>query len=686
MNVFDLQATLSLDTSGYDKGLDDAADSAKKAGSNIGSIFGGTLASNLATQGINAIMSGTQAAIGSITSLTQNAVDSYAQYEQLVGGVDKLYGDASERLQEYAENAYKTSGMSANQYMETATSFSAALINSLEGDVMEAADMTDVAMRAISDNVNTFGSSMESVTNAFQGFAKGNYTMLDNLKLGYGGTKSEMERLIADANEYRESIGETADLSIDSFADIVQAVQSVQEAQNIAGTTNKEAMSTIEGSAMAVKGAWQNVITAIGRGEGLDEALDGLLNSLFGGESGGGLIENMLPKFATALEGIGTLIERIAPIVSEKLPELIETLVPIFVGAISSLLISIANTLPSLISIVFDGILKMINLLLPELPGIFESLIQTIIGVFQSLADFLPDLIPTLVEVILGMVQIFIDNADLLIDAAINLIMALADGIMASLPILLEKAPELISSFIAVLFSAFYKLEMAGVELLMSVINGIIDCIPALLEAVGTLIPLIIIALVDEFPMLIQVGFDALEAIIGGFVDAIPSLLANLIAGVVLLIKAIGTTFIEYDWISLGKNIIQGIIDGIGSMGGAIAQAASNMASTVMDTLKSAFGIHSPSTVMRDQVGKMLALGLGEGFEENAPDLQGAIDDMMVEPSLSLSSEGIGGIGMTLAGSLNGLQVVAPIYIGNTLLDTFVADAITRQEYISGGR
>lgn len=177
MNVFDLQATLTLDTSGYDKGLDDAAKSAEKAGNNFKSVFGGTLVSNLATQGINAIISGTQAAASGIANITKSAVDSYATYEQLVGGVDKLYGEASAKVQAYADEAYKTSGMSANQYMETATSFSASLIQSLGGDVNEVAEMTDVAMRAMSDNVNTFGSSMESVTNAFQGFAKGNYTI-----------------------------------------------------------------------------------------------------------------------------------------------------------------------------------------------------------------------------------------------------------------------------------------------------------------------------------------------------------------------------------------------------------------------------------------------------------------------------------------------------------------------------
>lgn len=690
MNVFDLQATLSLDTSGYDKGLNNAANTAKKAGSNIGSIFGGTLASNLATQGINAIMSGTQAAIGSISNLTQSAVDSYAQYEQLVGGVDKLYGEASAKVQAYADEAYKTSGMSANQYMETATSFSASLIQSLGGDVNQAAEMTDVAMRAMSDNVNTFGSSMESVTNAFQGFAKGNYTMLDNLKLGYGGTKTEMERLIADAEKLNDTFtaqrDEEGNLLL-NFADIITAIQTVQEAQNIAGTTNKEAMSTIEGSAMATKAAWENVITAIGRGEGLDEALDGLLNSLFGGENGGGLIENMLPRIATAIKGFGVFFERIVPVITEKLPGLVSTLVPVFVSAIKSLFVSISNSnLPQLATILLDSLKLLAEDVIEELPNLLQNAISTVIGVLESLADFAPSFIPLVVSTLAELVQIIIDNADLLIAAAIGLLEALVVGITESLPILLEAAPQLIASLTAALFSSAYRLMMAGYEIIVQILVGLADALPSLSQATGELIPLMCTELLDQLPELIVVGLECLGAIVSGIVEAVPTLLYAVFESGDIIRTTFANVFKEYNWKELGENIVQGILDGVGALASMVTDAANNIASNFLETTKKALGIHSPSTIMRDVIGKNMMLGWQEGIDENAPSLQGVVDDMMVEPKLSLSSEGIGGIGMTLAGSLNGLQVVAPIYIGNTLLDTFVTDAITRQEYISGGR
>ena len=201
-------------------------------------------------------------------AIVGGAVEGYASYEQLAGGVKKLYGDASNTVMRFAQDAYKTSGMSANQYMEQATSFSAALVSSLGGDTAAAARQTDVAMRAISDNVNTFGSDMDSVQNAFQGFAKQNYTMLDNLKLGYGGTKQEMERLIADANAYAAANGKAADLSIDSFSDIVTAIELIQEKQGIAGTTAKEAATTIEGSIAMTKAAWANLLAEFGKEDG----------------------------------------------------------------------------------------------------------------------------------------------------------------------------------------------------------------------------------------------------------------------------------------------------------------------------------------------------------------------------------------------------------------------------------
>jgi len=250
MNLLDLMVKI---------GVDDQASS--KIGGIASGITGklGQAAKVVGT----AIAGATVAAGAGAVAIGKAAVDSYASYEQMVGGVDKLFGDASGKLQQYAAQAYQTSGMSANQYMEQATSFSAALINSLGGDTARAADMADVAMRAMSDNVNVFGSNAEDVQNAFQGFAKQNYTMLDNLKLGYGGTKEEMQRLIDDANAYAAANGQAADLSIDSFSDIVTAIELVQEKQGIAGTTAKEAAGTIEGSVNMAKAAWENWLTGL---------------------------------------------------------------------------------------------------------------------------------------------------------------------------------------------------------------------------------------------------------------------------------------------------------------------------------------------------------------------------------------------------------------------------------------
>lgn len=383
MNVFDLVAKISIDSSEYDRGLDNASNKANGFGSKVKGLFGG-----VAKVGAAALA----AASGAVIAMAKGAVSSYASYEQLVGGVDKLYGEASGKLQQYADKAFMTAGMSANQYMETATSFSAALINSLGGNTQKAADMTDVAMRAMSDNVNVFGSSMESVQHAFQGFAKQNYTMLDNLKLGYGGTKSEMERLISDANKYRKSIGQSSDLSINSFADIVQAIQSVQEAQGIAGTTNKEAMKTIEGSANATKAAWQNVITAIGRGEGLDNAMKNLSTALFGQNAGEGLLNQVIPRIQTTMEGIATLVTTAGPMIAQKLPEIASAVIPALLSTAVSVIEALGSALPGLISVLGGSLIKigidignqLINAISTVLNDMFPSLGKGFDGIVSS--------------------------------------------------------------------------------------------------------------------------------------------------------------------------------------------------------------------------------------------------------------------------------------------------------------
>lgn len=415
----------------------------KGIASGIGKVVGGI--GKAAAAGLAATATG-------IAGITTAAIGSYAEFEQLSGGVEKLYGTAADQIMQYANQAYATAGMSANEYMETATSFSASLINSLGGDVDEAAKMTDVAMRAMSDNVNVFGSDMESVSNAFMGFSKQNYTMLDNLKLGYGGTKSEMERLIADANEYRASIGETSDLSIDSFADVVQAIQSIQEAQNIAGTTGKEAMTTIEGSATATKAAWQNLLTAIGTGQGLDEALDALLTSIFGGENGGGLLNNILPRVEKILSAIGEFLPKAAPVfitaignlVLEILPSLAESAGSVFSGLVDGIL----AVLPTLISYLPQLLSTFIDLVLQ----IAEGIIQNLPMIIQTIVEALPVILPKLIDGIVALFVMLCENFQAIIDPIIqalpDIINAITDALIDNLPLIIYGIVMLIAGIV----------------------------------------------------------------------------------------------------------------------------------------------------------------------------------------------------------------------------------------------
>lgn len=265
--------------------------------SSSGSAFGSL--GKAATGAAKAAAAGFAALTGAVSMVGGAALNAYADYEQLTGGVQKLFGDASDAVMSYAKDAYRTAGMSANQYMEQATSFSAALIQSLAGDTAKAADYADLAMRTMSDNVNVFGSNMEDVQNAFQGFAKQNYTMLDNLKLGYGGTQAEMKRLIKDANKLPGVMRDGADLTIDSYADVIEAIARVQKAQGIAGTTAKEAATTISGSIGMAKAAWENFLTGLADPDADFSALTtALLDSI------GAVARNVAPRVAQIGKGI----------------------------------------------------------------------------------------------------------------------------------------------------------------------------------------------------------------------------------------------------------------------------------------------------------------------------------------------------------------------------------------------
>lgn len=386
MDLFDLQARVSLNTNDYKKGLSDAGKSFSEFGSKIKD--GAAQIAKVSTAAIGAA----SAAVG---KLVKDSVSAYADYEQLVGGVQKLFGESSDLLMAYAKDAVTTAGMSVNAYMETATGFAAALTSSVQaagGSMDEAVEYADTAMRDMADNANTFGTDLASIQNAYQGFAKQNYTMLDNLKLGYGGTKAEMERLIEDANKLREEQGRSSDLTIESYADIITAIHEVQVATNIYRTTEKEAAKTISGSINATKAAWKNLTVEMVKDDGnISEAFEIL------GENAGNVIKNILPRVEQAIGGVGELIVAAAPQISKAISQLIPKLVPSILKSGASLVGALgkglAQSLPDIVNIIPDlmdsgiSIMAQINKALRDGEGMDFSFLSDIA---QRIVDRIP--------------------------------------------------------------------------------------------------------------------------------------------------------------------------------------------------------------------------------------------------------------------------------------------------------
>ena len=504
MNVFELFAKIGLDSSAFEKGLKGAGEKLAGFGGKIGSAMAGAAKLTAKTMAV-----ATTAAGGAVVKLTKDAASAYANYEQLIGGVKKLYGDAWNDVAKNAANAFETVGISANSYMETATSFSAALVNSLEGDVTKAAELTDVAMRAMSDNVNTFGSDFESVQNAFMGFSKQNYTMLDNLKLGYGGTKTEMQRLIEDANAYAAAQGMAADLTIDSFADIVQAIQLVQEKQNIAGTTANEAAGTVSGSIGAVKAAWENLVAGLANPDAdIGALIDKFMKSLttFG--------KNIKPVFERALKGVGTLVRELAPEIASALPGLVQEIAPGLVTAISELLPDLTTALVTLVQAIADQLPTL-------LPIIIQGAVTLFMGLVNALGQVIDILVPMLPSIIKTITDTLIQNMPVIIEGGFKLLMGLIDGIVENLDQIIDMAVDLIILIADSLIDNMDKIIAAGFEIISGLIEGLADHLPELLQKAVELIAAIAVEIVkpENLKKLGDAALDLIGAIGAGLVQ-----------------------------------------------------------------------------------------------------------------------------------------------------------------------
>ena len=461
MDVFDLCAKISLDKSEYEKGLDDAK---KSTGGFLG-VFGkvGTVASavgkgifDVTERVVKVSAAATTAGAAAVSALTTLAVNSYADYEQLVGGVETLYKDSADKVQEYAAIAYKTAGLSANDYMETATSFAAALVSSLAGDTDAAAELANTAVSDMSDNANKFGTDIESLQTAYNGFAKGQFQLLDNLKLGYGGTKQEMQRLLDDANKLNAAQGKYTKYTIDNYADIVRAVHDIQTEMDITGTTAREASSTIQGSTSAAKAAWSNLVTGVA-----DDNADFILLVNDFVDSVGTAAQNILPRIEIALDGAAKLIEHLVPPIMAKLPALIETVLP-------KLARSAVNIVQKLVSEIRANAGKLI-----------DSAVQIITVLGNGIYQMLPTVAQSALQIILTMVSKLNENLPQMLDTAGRMLSAFVQGISNHLPDIVKAAGSIIGTLLTYFVNHLPEIVNGALKMGSAIVDGIMQGISA---------------------------------------------------------------------------------------------------------------------------------------------------------------------------------------------------------------
>lgn len=636
MNLLDLYVKITMDTSGYSKGLDEASGKA--------SSFASKLKSGLATAAKVGAAALTAAATG-VAALTKASIDQYAQYEQLVGGVDTLFKTASDKVQQYAANAYKTAGMSANEYMNTVTSFSASLIKSLGGDTEKAAQKADQAITDMADNANKMGTSMEMIQNAYQGFAKQNYTMLDNLKLGYGGTKEEMQRLLKDAEKLS---GIKYDIS--SYADIVDAIHVVQTEMGITGTTAKEAASTISGSLSMAKAAWNNLLTGVGDDTAdLGTLIDNLVDSV---STAAG---NIVPRIGKILSGMGEVVAQLAPIIAQELPELISTMLPALVSAGAQLLVGLVTGLvtaiPDLVAAAPQIITSLVSAISANLPAILAAGQQLLTMFGSGIQSGVPQMVAQLPAAIDGFLGFITEQLPAVLDKGVEMLTELANGIIAGIPQLLEQLPLIFESFETFITVNLPVILDKGMDLLFNFVDGIIAGIPNMVARLPEIIKSITTTLSNNYPKIIRSGFDLLIKLADGILSAIPDLVSVLPQVVAAILSGFSSAVSGV--FEIGKNIVMGLWDGIKSMGSWIAEKIGDFFGGIVDGAKDLLGIHSPSRVFAD-IGKNMALGLGNGWEDSFGRVRDGITRGLDFGAASVDFAS-SGLGVSSAGIINSM-------------------------------
>ena len=613
---------------------------------------------NIAQGGLKVLAGSVAGIAAGFGVMTKSALDSFASLEQNIGGVETLFKDSAQKVIDSAENAYKTAGLSANAYMETVTSFSASLLQSLGKDTEKAADYADRAIIDMSDNANKMGTSMEMIQNAYQGFAKQNYTMLDNLKLGYGGTASEMYRLLQDAANLNEEFASTAKFSMDSkghleanFADITEAIHIVQTEMGITGTTAKEASETISGSIASAKGAFDNFLNGTGSPEALAESMVTAGKNVLKG------LGEIVPRLLQTLPEVGKLIQE--NLVNSLSGDSMQKIVEAGKNAVMSLIDGMLASVPTIIPVALNFVKLIADTVITNVPTLIQKGYELLSNLVDGFVKAIPEALPKILDFVQGIGDKLAEAAPILIQKGFELLQKLVEGIITAVPILISRVPEIISTFANIINDNFPTILMKGAQLLGQLVLGLIQSIPTLIAN----IPKIISAIVDTLMAFqwLNLGRGIIKFLgdgIGAMKDFVvkkgseiliglkntlmnlPSTLANIgrtavsglgnaiSAGISWVKNAAGNIVsaivntiksIPVGMLSIGKDIVKGLWNGISDMTGWVIDKIQGFGESVLGGIKDFFGIHSPSRVMRDEVGKYMAQGVGVGFEKNIP-------------------------------------------------------------------
>lgn len=613
---------------------------------------------NIAQGGLKVLAGSVAGIAAGFGVMTKSALDSFASLEQNIGGVETLFKDSAQKVIDSAENAYKTAGLSANAYMETVTSFSASLLQSLGKDTEKAADYADRAIIDMSDNANKMGTSMEMIQNAYQGFAKQNYTMLDNLKLGYGGTASEMYRLLQDAANLNEEFASTAKFSMDSkghleanFADITEAIHIVQTEMGITGTTAKEASETISGSIASAKGAFDNFLNGTGSPEALAESMVTAGKNVLRG------LGEIVPRLLQTLPEVGKLIQE--NLINSLSGDSMQKIVEAGKNAVMSLIDGMLASVPTIIPVALNFVKLIADTVITNVPTLIQKGYELLSNLVDGFVKAIPEALPKILDFVQGIGDKLAEAAPILIQKGFELLQKLVEGIITAVPILISRVPEIISTFANIINDNFPTILMKGAQLLGQLVLGLIQSIPTLIAN----IPKIISAIVDTLmafqwlnlgrgiikflgdgigamkDFVVKKGFEILIGLKNTLMN-LPSTLANIgrtavsglgnaiSAGISWVKNAAGNIVsaivntiksIPGGMLSIGKDIVKGLWNGISDMTGWVIDKIQGFGESVLGGIKDFFGIHSPSRVMRDEVGKYMAQGVGVGFEKNIP-------------------------------------------------------------------